>query len=197
MMKKDQAIQYLTEMLGKSLRITTTDTRMFLGQLKCLDARFIAESWKKKVFDKLFQNIKPSPYLPNNPFACDFDENYMLTHEQDCNLILDKTHEYRILSTQSAISDEIEQETNHSPNLSSRYVGLVVIPGRYITRIEIEEFVSQLSTSRRAEAGIPAKQKGQSMSKGDSSKEICDPLDSGCQEASEERKETNVLMADE
>lgn len=152
-MKKDQAIQYLTEMLGKSLRITTTDTRMFLGQLKCLDA--------------------------------------------DCNLILDKTHEYRLSSTQATISDEIEQESNHSPNLSSRYVGLVVIPGRYITRIELEEFVSQLSTSRRAEAGIPAKQKGQSVSKGHSSKEICDPLDSGCQEASEERKETNVLMADE
>ncbi|TQS34899.1 hypothetical protein Golomagni_04698 [Golovinomyces magnicellulatus] len=152
-MEKDKAIQYLTELLGKSLRITTTDTRMFLGQLRCLDA--------------------------------------------DCNLILDKTHEYRLPSTLATISNEIEQESNHTLNLSSRYVGLVVIPGRYITRVELEEFVSQLSESRRAEAGISARQKDYNSPKGDSSKETCYPLDSSSHEASEERKETKVLMADE
>ena len=37
-MEKSQAEDYLTSLLNKTLRVTTTDTRMFLGQFKCTDS---------------------------------------------------------------------------------------------------------------------------------------------------------------
>lgn len=36
-MDNDQAIEYLGSMLGKQLRIYTTDTRMFMGEFRCTD----------------------------------------------------------------------------------------------------------------------------------------------------------------
>ena len=48
-MEKSQAEDYLTSLLGKTLRVTTTDTRMFLGQFKCTDS------------------VRPSPLLPSLP----------------------------------------------------------------------------------------------------------------------------------
>ena len=36
-MDKEKAIEYLSSMLGKQLRVYTTDTRMFLGEFKCTD----------------------------------------------------------------------------------------------------------------------------------------------------------------
>lgn len=37
-METAQAIEFLHNLLGKNFRITTSDTRMFLGQFKCTDA---------------------------------------------------------------------------------------------------------------------------------------------------------------
>ena len=37
-MDKDQAVEFLESLLGKSLRVHTTDTRMFVGIFKCTDA---------------------------------------------------------------------------------------------------------------------------------------------------------------
>lgn len=37
-MDNDQSVQYLEGLLGRTLRIHTTDTRMFVGLFKCTDA---------------------------------------------------------------------------------------------------------------------------------------------------------------
>lgn len=37
-MEDNQATQYLEGLLGRTLRIHTTDTRMFIGLFKCTDA---------------------------------------------------------------------------------------------------------------------------------------------------------------
>ena len=37
-MEDNQAVQYLESLLGRTLRIHTTDTRMFVGLFKCTDA---------------------------------------------------------------------------------------------------------------------------------------------------------------
>jgi hypothetical protein len=37
-------------------------------------------------------------------------------------------------------------------DMSSRYVGLVVVPGEYIRKIEVEEFESQVRGRERAKA---------------------------------------------
>ncbi|KAK0640480.1 hypothetical protein DIS24_g9284 [Lasiodiplodia hormozganensis] len=91
-----QAITYLTQFIGRNLRVHVTDKRMFIGQMKCTD--------------------------------------------KDRNIILALTHEYRPPS-EAAIRAAIASSGDPSVQLplSSRYVGLVVVPGRYVTRIECEE----------------------------------------------------------
>ncbi|KAH8768831.1 LSM domain-containing protein [Hyaloscypha finlandica] len=96
-MEKSQAEDYLTSLLNKTLRVTTTDTRMFLGQFKCTDS--------------------------------------------DRNIILSQTFEYRLPAPPKQIAGGEEKVTM---DMTSRYMGLVVVPGEYIERIEVEEFESQM-----------------------------------------------------
>ncbi|KAH7413055.1 hypothetical protein BKA64DRAFT_740790 [Cadophora sp. MPI-SDFR-AT-0126] len=94
-MDKLQSEAYLTSLLNKTLRITTTDTRMFLGQFKCTDS--------------------------------------------DLNIILSQTYEYRL-----PLPPKFPSASSTTLDMTSRFVGLVVVPGPYITRIEVEEFESQM-----------------------------------------------------
>ncbi|KAJ5748588.1 uncharacterized protein N7511_010284 [Penicillium nucicola] len=102
-MDNSQGTQYLERLLGRSLRIHTTDTRMFTGLFKCTDA--------------------------------------------DRNIILANSFEYRMPTT-SAVEAAVS-ESGHTGgseaksatvkvNMTSRLIGLIVIPGRHITKIELE-----------------------------------------------------------
>ncbi|KAI9674251.1 MAG: hypothetical protein M1829_003798 [Trizodia sp. TS-e1964] len=82
-------VAFLESLLGKTLRITTTDTRIFLGGMKCTD--------------------------------------------KDRNIILSRAYEYRCPPI-SSVSVE-----NPIADMTSRFLGLVVIPGQYIIKIEVEE----------------------------------------------------------
>jgi N-alpha-acetyltransferase 38, NatC auxiliary subunit len=69
---------------------------------------------------------------------------------QDRNVILANTYEHRFPNSsaiQAAVSDsETVSDAEHGTvkvNMTSRLVGLVVIPGQYITRIELEESLDQ------------------------------------------------------
>ncbi|CAG8981805.1 hypothetical protein HYALB_00004748 [Hymenoscyphus albidus] len=95
-MEKSQSEDYLRSLLNKTLRVTTSDSRMFLGQFKCTDS--------------------------------------------ERNTILAQTFEYRIPPAPKNISGD-EAVTL---DMTSRYLGLVVVPGEYITKIEVEEFASQM-----------------------------------------------------
>jgi hypothetical protein len=60
---------------------------------------------------------------------------------KDRNIILAGTHEYRHPPS-SAVMAAVEQQAEDGMtrlNMSSRFVGLVVVPGAYITKIEVEE----------------------------------------------------------
>ncbi|KUJ18936.1 uncharacterized protein LY89DRAFT_780906 [Mollisia scopiformis] len=100
---KTQAESYLASLLGKTLRVTTTDTRMFLGQFKCTDS--------------------------------------------DQNIILSQTFEYRL-------PPPPKEPGTTTQDLTSRYLGLVVVPGEYITKVEVEAFESQLSREERERFGV-------------------------------------------
>ncbi|KAK6508514.1 hypothetical protein TWF506_010601 [Arthrobotrys conoides] len=78
----------LHSFITKTLRVTTNDTRMFVGELKCTD--------------------------------------------RDANLILARTHEYRIPKFKL-------EDVGRKVDLTSRYLGLVVVMGVDISRIEVEE----------------------------------------------------------
>lgn len=102
-MDESRAVRFLESLLGKSLRVHTTDTRMFSGIFRCTDA--------------------------------------------DQNVILSSTFEYRFPPrevVQNAAQDADKTVTTENPetvklNMTSRLIGLVVIPGQHITRIELEE----------------------------------------------------------
>ncbi|CAL3970354.1 unnamed protein product [Diplocarpon coronariae] len=99
-MDKSTSATYLTSLLNKSLRVTTTDTRMFLGQFKCTDS--------------------------------------------DRNIILAQTYEYRLPPPPLTSPRTTSPQQPATLDMTSRYLGLVVVPGAYIVRIEVEEFASQM-----------------------------------------------------
>ncbi|KAI9783009.1 MAG: hypothetical protein M1816_001623 [Peltula sp. TS41687] len=100
------AVEYLKSLLGHRLRITTTDTRMFVGEFKCTD--------------------------------------------NDSNVILAGTHELRqpqrstIAAAAAAAAASSSSGIAETPpavrlNMTSRYLGLVVVPGQHIIRVQVEE----------------------------------------------------------
>ncbi|KAI4847237.1 hypothetical protein E4T44_04627 [Aureobasidium sp. EXF-8845] len=95
-----EATEYLHHLLNKTLRIHTTDSRIFIGTMKCTD--------------------------------------------RELNIILALTHEYRQPSPQ-AISDaaythQLQGSTeNLKVDMVKRFVGLVVVPGKHIQKIKVEE----------------------------------------------------------
>ncbi|KAF2465172.1 uncharacterized protein BDR25DRAFT_270663 [Lindgomyces ingoldianus] len=97
-MDNSEASFYLSQLIGKNLRLHTTDKRIFGGQMKCTD--------------------------------------------KDRNIILALTYEYRAPS-EAEICRTVEApgEMSAPVSWSSRYVGLVVVPGAHVTRIELEESV--------------------------------------------------------
>ncbi|KAG5945857.1 hypothetical protein E4U59_005055 [Claviceps monticola] len=117
---KAQAKAYLCYLLDKNLRVSTTDGRLFRGCFKCTD------------------------------------------HDQ--NIVLSDTFEYRRRSsapsekasetssdaTLSAEAQSASAADDGSGNMSSRNLGMVIVPGQHIVKMELEEFASQRATRRLA-----------------------------------------------
>lgn len=62
--------------------------------------------------------------------------------DNECNIILSQSYEYRP-PTESAI--KAATEASHDPgmtvklDMTSRFLGLIVVPGQHITKIEVED----------------------------------------------------------
>ncbi|EMR69792.1 putative lsm domain-containing protein [Eutypa lata UCREL1] len=84
--EKAEAEAFLKSLVNRTLRIHTTDSRMFVGTFKCTDPK---------------------------------------------------------LAEAAAADPNSETVT---ADMTSRYLGLVVIPGEHIVKMEVEEFVSQLKS---------------------------------------------------
>ncbi|KAL8849725.1 MAG: hypothetical protein Q9221_005335 [Calogaya cf. arnoldii] len=99
-MDSQAAQDYLGRLLGKQLRIHTTDARIFVGEFKCTD--------------------------------------------NECNVILSMAYEYRSQSTNATPYtvkgglSTVQEEEAKEP-MTSRFMGLIVVPGQHITRIELQE----------------------------------------------------------
>jgi N-alpha-acetyltransferase 38, NatC auxiliary subunit len=157
-MEKSQAEDYLTSLLNKTLRVTTTDTRMFLGQFKCTDSVPFPSSFPSSLVPPPCFPFSPSSKTlphPSIPLPHLLKPMGLLTPQskQDRNIILSQTFEYRLppppkpTSTSTTLpSTSLSSPENETTtlDLSSRYMGLVVVPGEYISRIEVEEFESQV-----------------------------------------------------
>lgn len=67
---------------------------------------------------------------------------------QDRNVVLSHTYEYRQpsdeqLAAQAASASAAGSSNKVAVDMTSRYLGLVVVPGQYIVKMELEEFASQ------------------------------------------------------
>jgi hypothetical protein len=121
---REQAADFLRSLVNKNLRVTTTDSRMFWGQFKCTDPvrDFISE-----LSTDLFADGSP----------------------QDSNVVLAHTYEYRQPSVQKRVEAAAQTADAGTVrmDMTSRYLGLVVVPGKYIVKMEVEEFASQMRQS--------------------------------------------------
>jgi N-alpha-acetyltransferase 38, NatC auxiliary subunit len=95
-------------------------------------------------------------------------------NSQDRNIILSRTYEYRRPSSPvsapsssteaTEAAGEAENKTVVSEtkkvflDMTSRYLGLVVVPGEFITKIDVEEFASQIKAggSKYADLAVGA-----------------------------------------
>ncbi|KAF6837776.1 lsm domain-containing protein [Colletotrichum plurivorum] len=124
-MEKQDARDFLTSLLNKTLRIVATDGRMFLGHFKCTDPV-----------------TSTTPCVLSLGFLLTF-----LTVPQDRNVVLANTYEYRQPSAQQlteVAKNAASGSGSVTMDMTSRYLGLVVVPGQYIVKIEVEEFTSQI-----------------------------------------------------
>ncbi|TGJ88476.1 hypothetical protein E0Z10_g316 [Xylaria hypoxylon] len=68
--------------------------------------------------------------------------------DTDRNVVLSVTHEYRQPSqqklTEATAAAASENSQTVKADMTSRYLGLVVIPGEHIVKMEVEEFISQV-----------------------------------------------------
>ncbi|KAK7430237.1 hypothetical protein QQZ08_003212 [Neonectria magnoliae] len=65
--------------------------------------------------------------------------------DPDRNIILANTYEYRQPSSKQRAEAAEKAGDNHvTLDMTSRYLGLVVVPGHHIIKMEVEEFASQL-----------------------------------------------------
>ena len=66
---------------------------------------------------------------------------------QDRNIILALTHEYRHPSSaaesETASSDSAEDDKQMQLKMTRRFIGLVVVPGQHITKIELDDVPSR------------------------------------------------------
>lgn len=114
-MDNTTATEYLQTLLNKKLCVYTNDSRMFYGDFKCTDnaSQFVYK-----------------PYAAANA-------------SQECNIILSQSYEYRqptpnALKAASESSSETSSTATLKVDMTSRFLGLIVVPGQYITKIEVD-----------------------------------------------------------
>ncbi|KAI1264830.1 hypothetical protein F5Y18DRAFT_68382 [Xylariaceae sp. FL1019] len=70
--------------------------------------------------------------------------------DPDRNVVLALTYEYRQPSLQKIVEAAATAQSSGSEavlaDMTSRYLGLVVIPGDHIVKMEVEEFISQVKS---------------------------------------------------
>ncbi|KAK0731133.1 LSM domain-containing protein [Lasiosphaeris hirsuta] len=75
--------------------------------------------------------------------------------DSESNIVLKHTYEYRHPSLQKQ-AEELAGTAATSTvkmDMTSRYLGLVVVPGKHIVKIEVEEFKSQMKSRDKKRSG--------------------------------------------
>ncbi|KAK4128879.1 hypothetical protein N657DRAFT_668025 [Parathielavia appendiculata] len=134
--EKDELLTFLRSLINKNLRITITDNRMFWGTFKCTDAQsnIILQhtyEYRQPSAQQISEAAAAATALPSPPRA-----NPPLSGEGDGAGDVGPGEE--------SGHGKDRNKSKVKLDMTSRYLGLVVVPGHVITRIEVEEFVSQM-----------------------------------------------------
>lgn len=149
-----EARDYLSSLINKYLRVTSKDGRIFWGQFKCIDPVRLTHNPDHFISFYLLLFFYPLFLLATSLPRCAMRATN--SSSQDRNIILSQTFEYRQPSAKKRL--EAAQNAGDAEKvtlqMSSRFLGLVVVPGMHIAKIELEEFASQLKkpSARAAEA---------------------------------------------
>ncbi|KAL2161552.1 hypothetical protein VTH06DRAFT_8114 [Thermothelomyces fergusii] len=91
--------------------------------------------------------------------------------DPESNIILQHTYEYRYPSAKQVSAaaagtgdGQSRDQSKVRVDMTSRYLGLVVIPGKHIARIEAEEFVSQMPGRKVKVLGVGEQRFGRGTS---------------------------------
>ncbi|KAA8569816.1 hypothetical protein EYC84_002159 [Monilinia fructicola] len=128
---RKQARIYLHNLISKTLLVHTTDNRMFRGNFKCTDSDLniiLSETYEYRI----------------PPFAPQFPPPPSSTNTS--------TTPTSPPSTLDTAADLPPSPTPTKPliDIAPRWLGLVVVPGEHIVRIELEEFESQVRERKTA-----------------------------------------------
>jgi hypothetical protein len=89
-------------------------------------------SWANSNVPIMYNSLKPQALV----------ENILTMKIQESNIILAKTYEYR-MPTEKAKKEALKHlQTGQGAGkvgMTSRFLGLVVVPGRHIIKLEVEE----------------------------------------------------------
>ncbi|KAK3396572.1 hypothetical protein B0T20DRAFT_481553 [Sordaria brevicollis] len=159
--EREEATEWLNTLINKNLRVSVTDGRMFWGQFKCVDAEsnIILQSCYEYRFPTPSQIAAAAAAVVNQQqqppsSSTTITSGSALQAPSDPSTV--PTPE-----TTNPSSADLEQAYDKAAaagklkmDLSSRSLGLVVIPGQYITKIELEEFASQVRARNNKKQGF-------------------------------------------
>ncbi|ESZ92465.1 hypothetical protein SBOR_7128 [Sclerotinia borealis F-4128] len=144
-----QARTYLHSLLNKILLVHTTDNRMFRGEFKCTDSDLniiLSEVYEYRIPPSILESPATSPPSTSTSTT---------TSTSTVNPHLD--HSTSPPPAPRSPTDPSQPLTStptplSPPTLHPRWLGLVVVPGAHITRIELEQFSSQARGPRSTTA---------------------------------------------
>ncbi|KAK3489509.1 uncharacterized protein B0T23DRAFT_203273 [Neurospora hispaniola] len=144
---RDDATDWLNSLLNKNLRVSVTDGRMFWGQFKCVDAEsniilHSAYEYRFPTSSQVAAAVTSSSVTPT-PTGTTITSSSALSAPSDSDPSATPQEAYESATSTSSSSGKVKVD------LTSRHLGLVVIPGQYITKIELEEFASQVRARNR------------------------------------------------
>ncbi|EAA35808.1 hypothetical protein NCU07497 [Neurospora crassa OR74A] len=149
---RDDATDWLNSLLNKNLRVSVTDGRMFWGQFKCVDAEsniilHSAYEYRFPTSSQVAAAVTSSSSVTPTPTGTTITSSSALSAPSDSDPSLSATPQEAYESATSSSSSSSAGKVK--VDLTSRHLGLVVIPGQYITKIELEEFASQVRARNR------------------------------------------------
>ncbi|KAL1839487.1 hypothetical protein VTJ49DRAFT_1462 [Mycothermus thermophilus] len=148
---KDESAAYLRSLLNKNLRVTTTDNRMFWGSFKCTD--YESNIVLQHTYEYRFPMVTPESLAA----AAEQQSQQSQQEEQKPPETATETETESQPNPSSTTATPPNQKKTVKLDMTSRYLGLVVVPGKHIVRIEVEEFASQMRGRQQQQRRVLAK----------------------------------------